>query len=216
MSTHAGIKRMPASQPVARLLHELEGGEALRDISDRRARLAELMELLDVQLGLDDGGVVVLGPVGEVHNVRLGAAARLLHIDSAANIRRAANHLPVVEAVAQAAKGPVAEADVVSAAAVLLVADGAAVGTRVAAGLEVPVAGDSLERAAGEEEAGVDAAAGVGVPAGADVATAAGAAAPGELEVQVDGRGGRGEEGGDEGEGLHVGLLRKMVRLERE
>lgn len=182
------------------LHHKLKGVEALRDISDRRASLAELKKPLGGQLGLGDGGVVVLGPVGEVHNVGLGAARRLLHTDR----RRTTDHLPVVEPITQPAERPVAQAHIVAAAAVLLVADGAALGTRVAAGLEVPVPGDGAEGAAAEEGARVDAAARVWVVVAADLAATAGAAPACELEVQVDGRGGRGEEGGDEGEGLHV------------
>lgn len=197
----------PHLSPGDCLLHKLKRAEALWDLSGRRASLAELIELIDVQLGLNDGGVVVLGPVGEVHDVRRSAVGRLLPIDRTTFQlgRRTANHLPVVEPVPEPAEGPVAQAHVVAAAAVLLVADGTTVGPRVAAALEVPVGGDGPEGATTEEYARVDAAARVGVVVGADVAAAGGAAAPCELEVDVDGRGGRGEETGDEGEGLHVG-----------
>lgn len=179
LSTLACIISIPASHPCDYLLHELEGGIALRDISDRSTSLAELKELLGGQLGLNDGSVVILGTVGKVHNIRLSTALQLLPIDST-NIQirlGTTDHLPVVEAIAQAAEGPVAKTHVVAATAVLLVADGAAVGPGVAAALEVPVARDGAEGAAGEEEARVDAAAGVGVPAAADVAAAAGVAA---------------------------------------
>lgn len=179
MSTQACTISVLAYEPGDRLLHELEGGVALRDISDRSTSLAKLKELLGGQLGLNDSSVVILGTIGKVHNIRLSTALQLLPINRT-NIQvrlGTTDHLPVVEAVAQTAEGPVAEADIVAAAAVLLVADGAAVGPGVAAALQVPVARDGAEGAAGEEEARVDAAAGVGVPATADVAAAAGVAA---------------------------------------
>lgn len=179
LSTQACTISVPASYPGDYLLHELESGVALRDISNRSTSLAKLKELLRGQLGLNDGSVVILGTIGKVHNIRLSAPLQLLPIDRT-NIHLrlgTTDHLPVVKSIPETAEGPVAEAHIVAAAAVLLVADGAAVGARVAAALQVPVARDGAEGAAGEEEAGVYAAAGVGVPAAADVAAAAGVAA---------------------------------------
>lgn len=82
-----------------------------------------------------------------------------------------------------------------------MLADGAAVGPGMATRLDVPVARDGPERAAGEIGTRIDAAASVGVPALADVPAAAGAATARKLEMQVNGRGGCGEEARDEADG---------------
>lgn len=67
--------------------------------------------------------------------------------------------------------------------------------------LDVPIARDGPERAAGEIGTRIHAAASIGVPALADVPAAAGAATARKLEVQVNGRGGGGEEARDKANG---------------